>query len=98
MPLALAKQRYGDRLAIASLAALEKCRTEEGEIEVRVIHDGTHGVDVNRYILVLDGGLSPLASDMKAAMRTQAATGVPHCGLTVDVESAHRLVMVRPED
>ena len=52
----MAKERYGDRLAVASLSALEKSVAEDGEVEVRVLLDGTHGVDTKRYIKVLDGG------------------------------------------
>ena len=42
MPLSEAKQKFGDRLALASLGAIGK---KDGS--VRVIHDGTHGVGVN---------------------------------------------------
>ena len=98
MPLAEASRRYGARLAIASLSALEKGVSEEGEVEVRVLHDGTNVVDTNRYICVMDGGSSPQAPDIKATMRHQSGKGVPHCGLTVDVKDAHKVVAVRPED
>ena len=98
LPLAEARRRYGSRLAIASLSALDKGVSDEGETEVRVLHDGTDGVDTNRYIRVLDGGSSPQAPDIKATMRHQAKKGVPHCGLTVDVRDAHKVAAVRPED
>ena len=98
LPEAKARIRYGDRLTIASLAAIEKGLLEDGSVEVRVINDGTHGVDVNRFICVLDGGLNPIASDIKAALRVQSARGTPHFGLTVDVKGTHRLVVIRPED
>ena len=98
MPEAEAKAKCGDRLAIASLAALEKAVSEDGVVEVRVLHDGTHGVDTNRYILVLYGGISPTAQDLKRVLRHQASRNVPHFGLTVDVEGAHRIIVVRPED
>ena len=66
LPESVARERYGDRLTIASLTALEKKGVDEdGDIEVRVLHDGTHGVDVNRSILILDGGVNPIASDIK---------------------------------
>ena len=93
-----ARQRYGDRLAVASLSALKKGDDDEGNIEARVLHDGTNGVKVNKFILVLDSGISPTAQDEKACRRLQAAMGVPHCGLTADVEGAHRVIFVRPED
>ena len=98
LPEAVARERYGDRLAVASLAALEKSVTEDGETEVRVLHDGTHGVDANRYILVLDGGTSPTAQDLKTCMRHQAGRKRPHVGATLDIRGAHHVVVVRPYD
>ena len=94
----VAKERYGDRLPVASLSALEKSVAEDGEVEVRVLLDGTHGVDTNRYIKVLDGGTSPTAQDLKTCMRHQASRGTPHFGITLDVEGAHQVVAVRPFD
>ena len=43
---------------------------------VRVLHDGSHGVDTNWYTVVLDGGWLPFARGLKASMRMQAARGV----------------------
>ena len=68
---AAAKAKYGDRQTVASLSALQKGVSEDGEVEVRVLHDGTNGVDTNRYICVLDGGYNPTAQDLKACMRHQ---------------------------
>ena len=98
LPEAEARARYGDRLAIASLAALEKGVDGDGDVDVRVLHDGTNGVNVNRFIKVLDGGTSPTAQDLKATTRLQASTGLPHLGVTIDVEGAHRVYVVREED
>ena len=98
LPEATAREWYGDRLTIASLSALEKGENDKGEQEVRIIHDDTTGVDVNKYILVLDGGLNPVASDLKTALRLQAARSCRHFGLAVDVRGAHRIVHVRPQD
>ena len=98
LPEAVARERYGDRLAVASLAALEKSVTEDGVTEVRVLHDGTHGVDTNRYIRVLDGGTSPTAQDLKTCMRHQAGRKRPHIGATLDIKGAHHVVVVRPYD
>ena len=91
LPEAVAKERYGDLLTIASLGAIVKMVDEDGEvIEVRVIHDGTNGVDINRFIKVLDGALFPLAADVKTALRVQTARGRPHWGMAVDINGAHR--------
>ena len=43
LPWAEALRRYGSRLAIASLAALEKGVDARGKVEARIIHDGTNG-------------------------------------------------------
>ena len=93
-----ARATYGDRLTIASLGAIEKGMGSDGLTEVRIIHDGTNGIDLNRYTCVRDGGLSPVASDLKAVMRMQAASGQPHIGAAIDAKEAHRLVAIRPED
>mgnify|MGYP001027973725 CR=1 FL=1 len=49
---AAARAQFGERLTIAALGTIEKGLDEDGCVEVRVMHDGTHGVDVNRYIYI----------------------------------------------
>ena len=90
-----ARARYGDQLTIAALAAIEKGVNSAGEVEVRVLHDGTNGIDLNRFIKVRDGGMFPVACDLKAVLRKQAASGIPHFGGSVDVKEAHRVVRIR---
>ena len=46
-----ARRRFGGRLAVAALGAVPK---ELGTKKVRLIHDGTYSVDVNRRIRVRD--------------------------------------------
>lgn len=46
-----AKNKFGGRLAVAALGAVVK---ELGTTKVRLIHDGTYSVDVNRRIRVRD--------------------------------------------
>ena len=58
-PETVARRRYGKRLAIAALGSIDKALDDEGLIEVRVLHDGTQGADLDRFIKVLDGGASP---------------------------------------
>ena len=93
-----AVERFGKKLTIASLAVLEKSVDSARVVEVRIIHDGTNGVDVNRFIKVRDGGLFPTTADVKACLRSQAESSIPHFGLTADVKEAHRLVAVREFD
>ena len=97
LPEEEAKILYGDRLTMAFLSALEKGVGEDGVVEVRVLPDGTNGVQVNKFIRALEGGISPTAQGVKTCLRIQAARGVPHCSLTAGVEDAHRVVFVRPE-
>ena len=67
-------------------------------VTVRIIHDGTKGIDLNRFIKVRDACNFPLAPDIKAVLRLQSARGLPYFGLVVDVSGAHRLIAVREED
>ena len=82
--------KYGERLAVASLGAIEK---KDGTY--RVVHDGTHGVGVNSAIRIRDQARSPSAGELQQAMR-----GMPGIffALTGDVKRAHRLVKVAEED
>ena len=90
MPLSEAKQKFGDRLALASLGAIGK---KDGS--VRVIHDGTHGVGVNPAIVVRDQLRTPTAGDLQTVL--QVLPGA-RFGLAGDVARAHRLVRVAEED
>ena len=93
-----ARREYGPRLAIASLGAVEKGTREDGTVEVRIVHDGTHGVAVNPAIKVLDHVPTPSASDIKTVIRHCAESGLPFMGLTADVKEAHRQIPVAPAD
>ena len=90
MPLSEAKQKFGDRLALASLGAIGK---KDGS--VRVIHDGTHGVGVNPAIVVRDQLRTPTAGDLQTVLQVLPGAWF---GLTGDVARAHRLVRVAEED
>ncbi len=98
MDEAQAKSRYGSRLTVASLGAIEKGAREDGSTEVRLIHDGTHRVDANRHIRVRDRITFPLAADISRILRHQASTKRPFFGLTADVKEAHVAVAVHPDD
>ena len=90
LPLSEARERFGDRLVLACLGAIEK---KDGAC--RVTHDGTHGVGVNSAIRMRDQVRSPTAGDVRTAMRVLQRA---HFGLTGDVSRAHRLVKVAAED
>jgi len=90
-----AQQKYGPRLAVAALGALEK---EAGSGKFRIIFDGTHGVHVNHQIRVRDRVRFPTVRDLAAVLSELHEEGGTHFGLTVDVAKAHRRVPVREED
>ena len=93
-----ARSKYGARLTVAALGAIEKGTREDGTTEIRIVHDGTHGVDINTKIKVQDATPCPTAPDIKTALRLQAARRTPYFGLTADVKEAHRLIPVDPLD
>ena len=93
-----AKLQYGDRLRVAALGALVKGTDSQGAPVIRVLHDGTRGVNVNTHIKVRDQAAGPLAADIKRVLRAQAEHTASFKGLIVDIEGAHRLIPVRRED
>ena len=68
LPEKVAREMFGDRLTVAPLGAIAKPTDDDGNvIGVRAIHDGTHGVDVNRFIKVLNGALFLLEAGLSGA-------------------------------
>ena len=98
LSLAEAKHRYGSKLTVASLGALAKSTSAEEEITLRLLFDGTHGVQVNTNIRVRDQQQTPGAPDLKLMLRHMAAEKRPYYGLTFDVEGAHENVPVHERD
>ena len=100
MPEEEARRKFRGRLAIAALGAVPK---EIGSNKVRLIHDGSYSVDVNRRIRVKDRLRFPLIDDVSAAMShleadTQdSGSGIRFC-LVYDIARAHKLIPVHPED
>ena len=94
------KAEYGQRVAVAALGAVPK---ELGSEKVRLIHDGSYSVDVNRRIKVRDRMRFPLiddatavlveAQEMAAAQKTERRSS-----LVYDIKRAHKLIPVRRED
>ena len=85
-----ARERYGEKLRVAALAALEKA-----DHSFRVVHDATHNVGVNAQIKVEDQLRYPGPSEIKMAMQ---ALFPPTFVLAADIARAHRLVLVKEED
>eukprot|EP00435_Cladocopium_sp_Y103_P017854 s3622_g4.t1 len=85
-----ARERYGDKLKAAALAALEK-----SDRFFRVVHDATHNVGVNSQIKVEDQLRYPGPGEIRMALEAfHPAT----FALAADISRAHRLVLVREED
>ena len=62
-PLAQAQLDHGPGLTIASLGALQKSVGDDGVIAIRLLYDGTHGVEINRRIRVRDQDACPAAPE-----------------------------------
>ena len=86
---------YGEALEIASTAAIEK---KDRTDEVRVIFDGSNGVDLNKHIRVRDQVKYPTAADAKAVVAEAADEGGPHFSLVYDITKAHRRIATVRED
>ncbi len=84
-------------LTLLSLGAVAKDSESGGDPEIRLVMDGTHGVEVNSFIHVRDQDTCPTASDVKRAQREQHATR-RGLGLALDVRGAHRLPPVHRDD
>ena len=96
LPEAEARRRYPD-LVVASLGAIRKDKPN-GEVTARVLFDGTHGLSVNRRTRIRYQERSPIASDLKRALREKAKLGEQTFALSADVSEAHRQVPIHPQD
>ena len=86
---------FGDTLNIASTAAIaKKGRTDE----VRVLYDGTHGLDLNPGIRVRDQVRFPTSADGKVVLSEMGDEGGPHFSLGIDFSKAHRRCPTLRED
>ena len=91
--LGVLKQEFGDKLRVASMAAISK---PDGS--VRPLHDATHSVMVNHEIRYQDKIICPGPSEIAGVVRESTDTGeAPFC-VSADIKAAHRLVKVRPSD
>ena len=90
--------RWGNELIVASLGAQEKTKSSDGSTSVRILYDGTHGVQVNKRIRVRDQDRCPTAVDIKRVQRQQALGSTSIFGLVADVAEAHNIVQVKESD
>ena len=89
-----AKKRFGPRLRVASLAAIPK-----DESTVRVIFDGTHGVQVNNEIDIQDRLEFPTPAELATVMEVAQdhQWGVV-LGIAADIMKAHRRFLHAEDD
>ena len=90
-----ARQKWGCRLRIAALGAIEK---KPGSKEIRVLYDGTHGVLTNREVRVRDQLRFPQVGDVQSVVHQLSAQRQASFALVYDVCNAHRVIPVREED
>ena len=96
LPLEEAYQKFGRDVQIASLGAVPKDPSWE---EVRVVHDGTHGLSVNSEIKQPNRMTFPQCDDLEAAAEALKRVGPTERMLfAFDIKAAHRLIPVQEED
>ena len=91
--LGVLKEKYGDRLRVASMAAIAK---PDGG--VRPLHDATHSVMVNHSIKYQDQLQCPGPAEVASVVREAVETKEACFCVSADIKAAHRLVKVREED
>ena len=92
MSLEEAEARFGATLCIGSLGAVEE------KDKVRVVHDGTHGTNVNGRIRVRDQVRLPGAGELEKILVERRAAGARGIAVVGDAHKAHRRIKVREED
>ena len=96
MPLREAQLRYGEELQIASLGAVPK---DQQWSDVRVVHDGTHGIQVNNKISQPNRMEFPQFDDLQAALGAfREAAPLKKLLVAFDIKAAHRLIPVQEQD
>ena len=84
-------------LTVVSMGAVAKVPEPREAKDLRLVKDGTHGVSLNSRTKPRDQDRGPIASDVKRVQREQGRTARGR-GLAVDVQEAHRLSPVHPDD
>ncbi|CAE7353254.1 unnamed protein product, partial [Symbiodinium sp. CCMP2456] len=87
---ALRAEYEEDMIRVASMGAIAK---PDGS--VRPLHDGTHGVQVNNHIHLVNQLAVPGPAEMAFSVRQSGAMLEVPLAVTADVSAAHRLVLHR---
>ena len=85
-------------LTIVSMGAVSKVATPTKAEDIRLVMDGTNGVELNPRTRQRDQDRCPTAADVKRHQRAQAKERRRPLGLAVDVQEAHRIPPTHPED
>ena len=83
----------GDKLRVAALGAIEK-----GDSTFRILHDGTHGVQVNPQAQPRDQIRMPGPAEARTMLAYAAQQQQVHFAIQADVSKAHRRFKVLKED
>lgn len=86
-------RKLGDPLLIAAMGAVQK---PDGRI--RPLHDGTHGVNLNNNILILDRLEVPGPEEIIELTKCAAMSLESVFVICADISNAHRLVKIRSQD
>ena len=93
--LSVLQSEYGDRLRVASMAAITK-----PDVGIRPLHDGTHSVRVNNDTIYRDRIQCPGPPEVAAVVRECSESREAPFAVAADIKSAHRhrLVKIRSQD
>eukprot|EP00435_Cladocopium_sp_Y103_P066703 s951_g29.t1 len=95
LTLEQAKDRYGSRIAISSLAVLVE---ENHQGKRRIIHDATHGTKINNRIRCRDKVRSPSAREKQYLLAYYKRKRSSLFSLVGDISKAHRRFLHSPEE
>ena len=87
-----ARAEFGKSLTIAALGVVEE------KDKIRVVHDGSNRVHVNRKIRVLDQIRCPSAGELRTILQEKLSAGTRVFSLQGDISKAHRRIKVRESD
>ena len=88
----VAMQRYGGTLHVGSLGAVEE------KDKVRVVHDGSHGVQINHRIRIRDQVRYPGAAELETLLKERRYLGKKGFAVIGDAHKAHRRIKIRSSD
>ena len=92
--LAEAKQEFGaDAVLVAAMGAIQK-----PDNTIRPLHDGTHGINLNNKIRILDRLEVPGPEEVIELVAMAAESKESAFCLSADIAQAHRCVLIRKAD